>query len=185
MAKAPPTVRHQSGESDPACNWVAAVAIFKPADDHLLLRFFRNKVDYCRIHGHDIFYNNALLHPKMRSFWARIPVVRAAMLAHPQAEWIWRMDSNRITKESKKRDRRNTNGLRGSISSFDKISLPSLFLDGLRNGVTCIALFWLDGCSDGFVLFVCFIWVIKLSGSEKNSEQRAEQCDKIFTGLED
>ncbi|KAJ9670459.1 hypothetical protein PVL29_026784 [Vitis rotundifolia] len=29
-----------------------------PIGDHLLLRFFKNKVDYCRIHGYDIFYNN-------------------------------------------------------------------------------------------------------------------------------
>ncbi|MCD7471024.1 Anthocyanidin 3-O-glucosyltransferase 7 [Datura stramonium] len=39
-----------------------------PIGDHLLLRFFKNKVDYCRIHGYDIFYNNILLQPKMWSF---------------------------------------------------------------------------------------------------------------------
>eukprot|EP00268_Persea_americana_P062396 TRINITY_DN79983_c0_g1_i1.p1 TRINITY_DN79983_c0_g1~~TRINITY_DN79983_c0_g1_i1.p1 ORF type:complete len:451 (-),score=36.32 TRINITY_DN79983_c0_g1_i1:501-1853(-) len=65
-----------------------------PIGDHLLLRFFKNKVDYCRIHGYDIFYNNALLHPKMGSFWAKIPAVRAAMVAHPEAEWIWWVDSD-------------------------------------------------------------------------------------------
>ncbi|KAE9449588.1 hypothetical protein C3L33_18506, partial [Rhododendron williamsianum] len=31
-----------------------------PIGDHLNLRLFKNKVDYCRIHGYDIFYNNAL-----------------------------------------------------------------------------------------------------------------------------
>lgn len=67
-----------------------------PIGDHLLLRFFKNKVDYCRIHGYDIFYNNALLHPKMGSFWAKLPVVRAAMLAHPEAEWIWWVDSDAL-----------------------------------------------------------------------------------------
>ncbi|XP_010273069.1 PREDICTED: putative glycosyltransferase 7 [Nelumbo nucifera] len=65
-----------------------------PIGDHLLLRFFKNKVDYCRIHGYDIFYNNVLFHPKMKSFWAKIPVVRAAMIAHPEAEWIWWVDSD-------------------------------------------------------------------------------------------
>lgn len=65
-----------------------------PTGDHLLLRFFKNKVDYCRIHGYDIFYNNVLLHPKMHTFWAKIPVVRAAMVAHPEAEWIWWVDSD-------------------------------------------------------------------------------------------
>ncbi|KAJ4945398.1 hypothetical protein NE237_022052 [Protea cynaroides] len=58
-------------------------------------------------------------------------------------------------------------------------------LKDVCNGVTCIALFWLDGCPDGFVLFVCFIWAIELSGSRENLEQRAEQCDEIFIGLED
>ncbi|WCJ31447.1 Galactosyl transferase GMA12/MNN10 family protein [Euphorbia peplus] len=65
-----------------------------PTGDHFLLRFFKNKVDYCRIHGYDIFYNNVLLHPKMPSFWAKYPVVKAAMLAHPEAEWIWWVDSD-------------------------------------------------------------------------------------------
>ncbi|KAL5988255.1 hypothetical protein ACLOJK_036018 [Asimina triloba] len=62
--------------------------------DHLLLRFFKNKQDYCRINGCDLFYNNVLLHPKMFAFWAKIPAVRAAMVAHPEAEWIWWVDSD-------------------------------------------------------------------------------------------
>ncbi|KAJ0873459.1 putative xyloglucan 6-xylosyltransferase [Helianthus annuus] len=65
-----------------------------PIGDHLLLRFFKNKVDYCRIHGYDIFYNNVLLHPEMFTYWAKIPAVRAAMLAHPETEWIWWVDSD-------------------------------------------------------------------------------------------
>ncbi|PQQ12442.1 glycosyltransferase 6-like [Prunus yedoensis var. nudiflora] len=67
-----------------------------PIGDHLLLRFFKNKVDYCRLHGHDIFYNDAYLHPKMDSYWAKLPIIRAAMLAHPEAEWIWWMDSDAV-----------------------------------------------------------------------------------------
>ncbi|XP_060188939.1 putative glycosyltransferase 7 [Lycium barbarum] len=65
-----------------------------PVGDHLLLRFFKNKVDYSRIHGCDIFYNNVLLQPKMFFFWAKLPAVRAAMVAHPEAEWIWWVDSD-------------------------------------------------------------------------------------------
>ncbi|KAK9135263.1 hypothetical protein Syun_014593 [Stephania yunnanensis] len=65
-----------------------------PVGDHLLLRFFKNKVDYCRLHGYDIFYNNVLFHPKMGTYWAKIPAVRAAMVAHPEAEWIWWVDSD-------------------------------------------------------------------------------------------
>ncbi|XWS29687.1 hypothetical protein CRYUN_Cryun24cG0051600 [Craigia yunnanensis] len=63
-----------------------------PIGGHLLLRFFKNKVDYCRIHGYDIFYNNFLFHPKMGSYWAKLPAVKSAMLAHPEAEWIWWVD---------------------------------------------------------------------------------------------
>ncbi|KAJ4963272.1 hypothetical protein NE237_023211 [Protea cynaroides] len=43
----------------------------------------------------------------------------------------------------------------------------------------------LDGCPDGSMLFLCFIWAIKLSDSRENSEQVAEQYDEIPTGLED
>ncbi|XP_057796776.1 putative glycosyltransferase 7 [Salvia miltiorrhiza] len=67
-----------------------------PLGDHFTLRFFKNKVDYCRIHGCNIFYNNALLHPKMRSAWAKTPAVRAAMVAHPEAEWLFWADSDAI-----------------------------------------------------------------------------------------
>ncbi|XP_074567703.1 putative glycosyltransferase 7 [Curcuma longa] len=65
-----------------------------PVGDHLLLRLFKNKADYCRRHGIELLYNTALLHPKMGSYWAKIPVIRAAMLAHPEAEWIWWVDSD-------------------------------------------------------------------------------------------
>ncbi|KAL8231218.1 hypothetical protein R6Q57_000996 [Mikania cordata] len=34
-----------------------------PIGDHMLLKFFKNKVDYCRIHGYDIFYNNVFTPP--------------------------------------------------------------------------------------------------------------------------
>lgn len=67
-----------------------------PSGDHLLLRCFKNKVDYCRLHGYDIFYSNVHFNPKMKSFWTKIPLVRAAMIAHPEAEWIWWMDSDAI-----------------------------------------------------------------------------------------
>ncbi|GER30990.1 alpha-6-galactosyltransferase [Striga asiatica] len=67
-----------------------------PSGDHFLLRFFKNKVDYCRIHGYKIFYNNAYLEPNMRYFWAKIPVLKAAMLAHPETEWLFWVDSDAV-----------------------------------------------------------------------------------------
>ncbi|KAL3637709.1 hypothetical protein CASFOL_018157 [Castilleja foliolosa] len=65
-----------------------------PIGDYLLLKFFKNKVDYARRHSIDIFYNNVLFQPKMFSFWAKTPTVKAAMLAHPEAERIWWVDSD-------------------------------------------------------------------------------------------
>ncbi|KAL9245849.1 hypothetical protein vseg_019452 [Gypsophila vaccaria] len=67
-----------------------------PIGDHLLLRLFKNKVDYCRIHGCHVFYNNALLDQGMSGYWAKYPVIRAAMMAHPEAEWIWWIDSDAV-----------------------------------------------------------------------------------------
>ncbi|TKW01093.1 hypothetical protein SEVIR_8G155200v4 [Setaria viridis] len=64
--------------------------------DHLLLRFLKNKVDYCRLHGIELLYNNALLEPPMVAYWAKIPAVRAAMLAHPDAEWVWWVDADAV-----------------------------------------------------------------------------------------
>ncbi|KAL6842935.1 hypothetical protein ACP4OV_027248 [Aristida adscensionis] len=64
--------------------------------DHLFLRFLKNKIDYCRLHGIELFYNRALLHPEMNAFWAKIPTVRAAMLAHPEAEWVWWVDADAV-----------------------------------------------------------------------------------------
>ncbi|KAH7846925.1 hypothetical protein Vadar_019803 [Vaccinium darrowii] len=67
-----------------------------PIGDNLLLRLFKNKVDYCRIHGYDIFYNNVFLHPKMVNVWVKLPVLRATMLAHPEAEWIFWVDADAV-----------------------------------------------------------------------------------------
>ncbi|KAK9749593.1 hypothetical protein RND81_02G136800 [Saponaria officinalis] len=67
-----------------------------PDGDHLQLRLFKNKADYCRIHGYDIFYNNVLLHQGMYGYWAKYPLVKAAMVAHPEAEWIWWIDSDAV-----------------------------------------------------------------------------------------
>ncbi|XP_066341931.1 probable glycosyltransferase 6 [Miscanthus floridulus] len=66
------------------------------AGDHLMLRFLKNKLDYCRLHGIELLYNREVLHPAMRGYWAKIPIVRAAMLAHPEAEWVWWVDSDAV-----------------------------------------------------------------------------------------
>lgn len=55
-----------------------------PIGDHYLLKSIKNKIDYSRIHGLDIFYNTALLDAEMSSFWAKLPVLRALFLSHPE-----------------------------------------------------------------------------------------------------
>eukprot|EP00261_Vitis_vinifera_P032664 XP_019073907.1 PREDICTED: LOW QUALITY PROTEIN: galactomannan galactosyltransferase 1-like [Vitis vinifera] len=58
-----------------------------PIGDHFLLRFFKNKVDYCRIHGYDIFYNNVLLQPKMFTFWAKWTGLNAGVFLIRNCQW--------------------------------------------------------------------------------------------------
>ncbi|KAL3526900.1 hypothetical protein ACH5RR_011556 [Cinchona calisaya] len=67
-----------------------------PIGDHLLLRCFKNKADYCRIHGYDIFYGNSCFDPKLCNVWAKVALIRASMVAHPEAEWIWWMDAEAV-----------------------------------------------------------------------------------------
>jgi len=60
--------------------------------DHLLLRAFKNKADYCRVHGLDVFYNAAFLDAEMSGFWAKLPLLWALMLVHPEVELLWWVD---------------------------------------------------------------------------------------------
>lgn len=65
-----------------------------PVGDHYLLKSIKNKIDYCRLHGIDIFYNMALLDAEMAGFWAKLPLIRKLLLAHPEVEFLWWMDSD-------------------------------------------------------------------------------------------
>ncbi|XP_057791942.1 probable xyloglucan 6-xylosyltransferase 3 [Salvia miltiorrhiza] len=64
--------------------------------DHYLLKFLKNKIDYCRIHGIEIVYNMAHLDKEMAGSWSKLPLMRRLMVAHPEAEWIWWMDSDAL-----------------------------------------------------------------------------------------
>ncbi|MCO5606006.1 hypothetical protein L7F22_060193 [Adiantum nelumboides] len=67
-----------------------------PAGDHFLVKYMKNKVDYCRLHGLEIFYNMAHLDAEMSGFWAKLPLLRKLMLNHPEIEWFWWMDSDAV-----------------------------------------------------------------------------------------
>lgn len=65
-----------------------------PVGDHYLLKSVKNKIDYCRLHDIEIFYNLAHLDAEMAGFWAKLPLLRRMMLTHPDVEWFWWMDSD-------------------------------------------------------------------------------------------
>ncbi|KAL7220689.1 hypothetical protein ACSBR2_013552 [Camellia fascicularis] len=65
-----------------------------PVGDHYLLKAIKNKIDYCRLHGIEIFYNMALLDAEMAGFWAKLPLIRKLLLFHPEIEFLWWMDSD-------------------------------------------------------------------------------------------
>ncbi|RZC52517.1 hypothetical protein C5167_020943 [Papaver somniferum] len=65
-----------------------------PVGDHYLLKSIKNKIDYCRLHGIDVFYNFALLDAEMAGFWAKLPLIRKLLLSHPEVEFLWWMDSD-------------------------------------------------------------------------------------------
>ncbi|KAM3313756.1 hypothetical protein ACQJBY_032959 [Aegilops geniculata] len=67
-----------------------------PDGDHLLLRAFKNKADYCRVHGLEVYYNTAFLDAEMTGFWAKLPLLRSLMMAHPEVELLWWVDSDAV-----------------------------------------------------------------------------------------
>ncbi|KAL6532469.1 Xyloglucan 6-xylosyltransferase 2 [Orobanche gracilis] len=81
-----PTVLLVTGSSPKPCE--------NPVGDHYLLKSIKNKMDYCRLHGIDIFYNMALLDAEMAGFWAKLPLIRKLLLSHPEVEFLWWMDSD-------------------------------------------------------------------------------------------
>eukprot|EP00897_Mesotaenium_endlicherianum_P009611 jgi/Mesen1/8679/ME000051S08078 len=62
--------------------------------DRLLLQALKNKIDYCRPRGIEIFYNMASFDAELTGFWAKLPLLRLAMLKHPHVEWFWWVDSD-------------------------------------------------------------------------------------------
>uniref|UniRef100_A0A0C9RR24 TSA: Wollemia nobilis Ref_Wollemi_Transcript_245_1891 transcribed RNA sequence n=1 Tax=Wollemia nobilis TaxID=56998 RepID=A0A0C9RR24_9CONI len=81
-----PRVLLVTGSAPKACE--------NPVGDHFLLKSIKNKIDYCRIHGIEIFYNMAYLDSEMSGFWSKLPLIRKLLLSHPEVEFIWWMDSD-------------------------------------------------------------------------------------------
>ncbi|KAK6146176.1 hypothetical protein DH2020_020045 [Rehmannia glutinosa] len=86
IAEKKPRVLLVTGSSPKPCE--------NPVGDHYLLKSIKNKIDYCRLHGIEIFYNMALLDAEMAGFWAKLPLIRKLLLSHPEVEFLWWMDSD-------------------------------------------------------------------------------------------
>ncbi|MQM03122.1 hypothetical protein Taro_035897, partial [Colocasia esculenta] len=86
LAPGKPRVLLVTGSSPKPCE--------NPVGDHYLLKSTKNKIDYCRLHAIDIFYNMALLDAEMAGFWAKLPLIRKLLLSHPDVEFLWWMDSD-------------------------------------------------------------------------------------------
>lgn len=65
-----------------------------PIGDHYLLKWTKNKIDYCRIHGIEIMFNIAQLDLELGFVWSKLTLIRKLMLSHPEVEWIWWMDDD-------------------------------------------------------------------------------------------
>lgn len=50
--------------------------------------------EWIRLHDIELYYSMAVIDYQMQSFWVKHPMIRKIMLTHPEAEWIWWMDSD-------------------------------------------------------------------------------------------
>ncbi|EFJ06379.1 glycosyltransferase CAZy family GT34-like protein [Selaginella moellendorffii] len=67
-----------------------------PTGDNFLLRSLKNKMDYARLHEIEVFYNTATMDDQLTGFWAKLPLLRRLMLARPEIEWLWWLDSDAV-----------------------------------------------------------------------------------------
>ncbi|CAK9212746.1 unnamed protein product [Sphagnum troendelagicum] len=64
--------------------------------DEMLLKSIKNKMDYCRLHDIELFYNLDKIDDEMNSWWVKVFLTHMLMLKHPEVDWIWWMDSDAI-----------------------------------------------------------------------------------------
>jgi hypothetical protein len=63
---------------------------------HALLRSYKNKVDYCTLHGCKVWYMLETWEPGFGGVWARYPALLRLMQALPDVEWFMWMDADAI-----------------------------------------------------------------------------------------
>ncbi|CAM6112130.1 unnamed protein product [Calypogeia fissa] len=67
-----------------------------PVDTHMYLKAAKNKVHYSRMHDLQMYYNLMEPHKNVVGSWTKLPVLRMQMVAHPEVEWLWWMDSDLV-----------------------------------------------------------------------------------------
>jgi hypothetical protein len=64
--------------------------------DQMLLKAIKNKMDYCRLHDIQIYYNMDKIDDDMTLWWVKVFLTHMLMREHPEVDWIWWMDSDAI-----------------------------------------------------------------------------------------
>lgn len=64
--------------------------------DQMLLKSIKNKMDYCRIHGIELYYNMDKIDDEMLGWWVKTFLTHMLMKQHPEIDWFWWMDSDAI-----------------------------------------------------------------------------------------
>ncbi|RDX97621.1 Xyloglucan 6-xylosyltransferase 2, partial [Mucuna pruriens] len=59
-----------------------------PIEDHYLVKSIKNKIDYCKVHGIEIFYNMALLDVEIAGLRAKLSFIHKLLLSHPEVEFL-------------------------------------------------------------------------------------------------
>eukprot|EP00850_Spirogloea_muscicola_P012551 SM000081S22685 [mRNA] locus=s81:535115:537067:- [translate_table: standard] len=67
-----------------------------PGGEALLSRALKNKIDYCREHGIDLWYSLELHDPGLNFYWAKYPLLANLMRTETQYDWFIWMDSDAI-----------------------------------------------------------------------------------------
>ena len=80
-----------------------------PLGHHFLFRSLNNKLDYCRLHGIQIFYESPHVvvdanndsdsdgdgdAPSVSAHYKKLSLLRNIMVAHPDVEWFWWMNND-------------------------------------------------------------------------------------------
>jgi hypothetical protein len=64
--------------------------------DRVLLQSLKNKVDYCRLHGIELYHNMDTLDENIAGWWTKLFAVHMLVLARPDVEWLLWVDSDAV-----------------------------------------------------------------------------------------